>query len=144
MMQHCKECGAELPNNAVFCGRCGRKTTSEDEIDTNVSSDPIEDISESQSSIEMTLSDSQDSNSNNEEDEQLQIPGLPSETKVEEKHQTPNLIPDHEYEGQAPTSASEEQQEQHSPYPTSDYENEDHIHHDDFEPPQSMPYKPHP
>ncbi len=141
MMQHCIECGAELPNNAVFCGRCGRKTTSEDEIDTRVSSDPIEDISESQSSIEMTLSDSQDSNSNNEEDEQLQIPGLPSENKVEEEEQTPNVISEHEYEGQAPTSASEVQQEQHSPYPTSDYENEEQIHHDDVEPAESMPYE---
>ena len=31
-MQHCEECGAELPNNALFCGHCGKKTTSEDEI----------------------------------------------------------------------------------------------------------------
>lgn len=133
-MQHCKECGAELPNNAVFCGRCGRKTTSEDEINTNVSTDPIEDISESQSSIEMTLSDSQDSNSNNEEDERLQIPGLPSENKVEEEEQTPNVLSEHGYEGQAPTSASEEQQEQLSP----EYENEEQIHQEYVEPAKSI------
>ena len=114
-MQHCKECGAELPNNAVFCGRCGRKTTSEDEIDTNVSSDPIEDISESQSSFEMTLSDSQDSTSDNGEEEQLQIPSLPSEDNVEEEEQTSYVISEHENEGHASSLASEKQQEQHSP-----------------------------
>jgi len=135
MMQHCKECGAELPNNAVFCGRCGRKTTSEDEIDTNVSSDPIEDISESQSSIEMTLSDSQDSTSDNGEDEQLQIPGLPSEDNVGEEEQKSYVISEHENEGQAPSPASEKQQEQHSP----EYENEEQIHQEYVEPTKSMP-----
>lgn len=112
-MQHCKECGAELPNNAVFCGRCGRKTTSEDEIDTNVKDDSIEDISESQSSIEMTLSDSQDTTSDNGEDEQLQIPSLLSENNVEEEEQTSNV--------------------------TSEYENEEQIDQEYVEPTKSMP-----
>ena len=134
MMQHCKECGAELPNNAVFCGRCGRKTTSEDEIDTNVSSDPIEHISESQSSIEMTLSDFQDTTSDNGEDEQLQIQALLSEDKVEEEEQTSNVTSEHENEGQAPSLASEKQQEQLSP----EYENEEQIHQEYVEPAKSM------
>jgi len=113
MMQHCKECGAELPTNAVFCGRCGRKTTSEDEIDTNVPSDQIEDISESQSSIEMTLSESQDTTSDNGEDVQLQIPDLPSENNVEEEEQTS--------------------------YVTAEHENEEQIHQEYVEPAKSMP-----
>ncbi len=139
MMQHCKECGAELPTNAVFCGRCGRKTTSEDEIDTNVNSDPIEDISESQSSIEMTLSDSQDTTSDNGEDEQLQIPGLPSENNIEEQEQASYVTSEHEHEEQTPLLASEEKQKQYSPYPISEHEHEEQIHQEYVEPTKSMP-----
>ena len=139
MMQHCKECGAELPNNAVFCGRCGRKTTSEDEIDTNVKNASIEDISESQSSIEMTLSDSQDTTSDNGEDEQLQIPGVPTEDNVEEEEQTSNVTSEHENEEQTPYLASEKEQEQHSPSQASEYENEEQIDQEYVEPTKSMP-----
>jgi len=138
-MQHCKECGAELPNNAVFCGRCGRKTTSEDEIDTNVKNASIEDISESQSSIEMTLSDSQDTTSDNGEDEQLQIPGVPTEDNVEEEEQTSNVTSEHENEEQTPYLASEKEQEQHSPSQASEYENEEQIDQEYVEPTKSMP-----
>jgi uncharacterized Zn finger protein (UPF0148 family) len=139
MMQHCKECGAELPTNAVFCGRCGRKTMIEDEIDTNVNSDPIEDISETQSNIEMNLSDSQDTTSDNGEDEQLQIQGLPSENNVKEEEQTSYVTSEHENEKRTPYPASEKQQEQHSPYPTSEYESEEQIHQEYVEPAKSMP-----
>ena len=138
-MQHCKKCGAELPNNAVFCGRCGRKTTSEDEIDTNVKNDSIEDISESQSSIEMTLSDSQDTTSDNGGDEQLQIPSLLSENNVEEEEQTSNVTSEHENEEQTPYLASEKEQEQHSPSQASEYENEEQIDQEYVEPTKSMP-----
>ena len=75
MMQQCEECGAELPNNALFCGRCGRKTASENELATGFSNAPIEDIPISPSALSMALSDSQDSASENGEEEQT--PGLP-------------------------------------------------------------------
>jgi len=112
-MQHCEECGTELPNNAVFCGRCGRKTTSEDEIDANVNSAPIDDISESPSSVAMALNDSQDTTLGNGEEEKQQTPGLPSENNAEEEEQTS--------------------------YVTSEYENEEQIHQEYVEPTKSMP-----
>ena len=43
-MQYCKECGAELPTNALFCGQCGRKTASEVEETENLSAALIEDL----------------------------------------------------------------------------------------------------
>ena len=100
MMQHCEECGAELPNNALFCGRCGRKTPSEDEIAANVNNTPIEDISMSPPGISMALNDSQDSLSENEKEEQQQMPGLPSEINVEKEEQTSYLTSEHENEEQ--------------------------------------------
>ena len=65
-MQHCEECGAELPKNALFCGLCGRKTSSEDEATIHENSTSIEDVSEFPSSNEMALNDSQDTASGNE------------------------------------------------------------------------------
>lgn len=138
-MQHCEECGAELPNNAVFCGRCGRKTTSEDEIASNVNSAPIEDKSESPPGIAMDLNDSQDISSDNGEEEQEQTPDLLSEENAEVEEQTSNVTSEHEDEEQTPYPASEKQQEQHSPYLISEYENEEQIHQEYVDPTNSIP-----
>ncbi len=125
-MQHCEECGAELPNNALFCGRCGRKTTSEDEVTTNVNSAPIEDISMSPSAISMALNDSQDSTSENGEEEKQQTPALPPEKNEEEEDQTSYLTSENENEEQTPDLASENA-------------DEEQTHQEYFEPTSSMP-----
>jgi predicted nucleic acid-binding Zn ribbon protein len=109
-MQHCEECGAELPNNALFCGRCGRKTTSEDELATNVNSAPLEEISMSPSGISMALNDSENSTSENGEEEKQQTPGLPLENNAEKEEQTSNLTSEDENEEQTPYHALEKQE----------------------------------
>jgi len=86
-MQHCEECGAELPTDALFCGYCGRKTTSESEIAINLNSAPIENISLSQSELSMPLNDPEDSILVNEEEEKQQKTELPSKNDVEEVEQ---------------------------------------------------------
>jgi uncharacterized Zn finger protein (UPF0148 family) len=86
-MQHCEECGAELPNNALFCGSCGSKATSEDEIATIEENVPVEDITESPSGIAMALNDSQDTLSEKGEEEKQQTRGLPSVNDAEEEEQ---------------------------------------------------------
>jgi hypothetical protein len=113
VMQYCETCGAELPNNALFCGSCGKKTISEDENVTNVNTTPIEDISEPPSAISMALNDSQDSTSENGE---------------QEKQQTPDLSPQHNAEEEEQTS-----------YVTSENEEEEQTQQDYIEPTSSMP-----
>ncbi len=76
-MQLCEACGAEMPNDALFCGQCGRKTTSENEIVPNISSTPVEDIAESPSGTAISLDDSPDTVSANEEEYQQQTSDLP-------------------------------------------------------------------
>jgi hypothetical protein len=129
-MQHCEECGAELPGNALFCGSCGRKTASEDEIAANVNTTPTEDISESQSSSAMALNDSQDTTSGNEEEEKHQTPDLPSEDNVDEEEQTSHVTSEHEHE---------EQEEEQTPHPTSENEEEEQTQQEYIEPPSSLP-----
>lgn len=114
-MQHCEECGAELPTNALFCGHCGRKTTSEIEIVTNVNSAPIENISMSQSDLSMPSNDSVNSILVNGEEEKQQMTELPSENDAEEVEQSSNLTSEPENEEQIPNLASEKQHESHSP-----------------------------
>ncbi len=111
-MQHCEECGAELPNNALFCGRCGKKTKSEDEKVTSVDSAPIEDISMPPSDISMALNDSQESTVENGEEEQ----------------QMHGLLPDHRAE-----------EEEQASYPTSEHENEEQTYQGFHEPNNSIP-----
>jgi hypothetical protein len=137
-MQLCEECGAELPNNALFCGRCGRKSKSEDEIATNVNSAPIENISMSQSDLSMPSNDSENSILINGEEEKQQMTELPSENDAEEVEQPSYLTSEPENEEQIPNLTSEEQQEQPSPYPTSEPENEEQTHQEYFEPTSSM------
>ncbi|HEY6286908.1 MAG TPA: zinc ribbon domain-containing protein, partial [Ktedonobacteraceae bacterium] len=134
-MQHCEECGTELPNEALFCGRCGRKTASENELATGFGNAPIEDIPMSPSAISMALNDSQDFASENEEEEQT--PALPSENNAEEEVQTSYLTSENEEEEQTPNPASEKQQEQLSLYPISEHENEEQTHQEYFEPTSS-------
>ena len=137
MMQHCEECGTELPNNALFCGRCGRKTASENESATGFSNAPIEDIPLSPTALSMDLNDSQDSESENGEEEQT--PGLPPENKAEEEEQTSYLTSENEEQEQTPYLASEKQQEQQTPFPTSENEEQEQTHQEYFEPTSSMP-----
>jgi hypothetical protein len=107
VMQHCEECGAELPSNALFCGHCGRKTTSESEIATNVNSAPIENISMSQSDLSMPSNDSVNSIVVNGEEEKQQMTELPSENDAEEVEQSSNLTSEPENEEQIPQKHSE-------------------------------------
>jgi len=137
-MQHCEECGAELPTNALFCRHCGRKTTSDSEIATNVNSAPIENISMSQSDLSMPSNDSEDSTLINGEEEKQQKTELPSENEADEEEQPSYLTSEHENEEQEPLLTIQEQQEQHSPYPTSEHENEEQTHQEYFEPTSSL------
>ena len=130
-MQNCEECGAELPNNALFCGSCGKYTTSEGEIDTNVDGASVEDISMS-SGHSIALNDSKDLTPENREEENQQTPGLPSENNAEEEEQTSYLTSEHESEEQETSQGSEEQQEQHSHYLISERENEEQKHGEYF------------
>lgn len=138
-MQHCEECGAELPTNALFCGHCGRKTTSESEIATNVDSAPIENISMSQSDLSMPSNDSENSILVNGVEEKQQMTELPSENDAEEVEQPSYLTSGPENEEQIPNLASKEQHEPHSPDLASDSENEDQIPQRRSEPISSMP-----
>jgi len=139
VMQHCEECGAELPTDALFCGYCGRKTTSESEIAINVNSAPIENISLSQSELSMPMNDPEDSILVNEEEEKQQKTELPSKNDVEEVEQPSYLTSEPENEEQMPFLASEEQQEPHSADLTSESKNEEQIPQKHAEPITSMP-----
>ena len=60
-MQHCEECGAELPTDALFCGYCGRKTTSESEIAINLDDSSTVDLPMSPLTTTTVFSELQDS-----------------------------------------------------------------------------------
>ncbi len=83
-MQHCEECGAELPANALFCRRCGRKTANETEETENLSDASIVDVPISPLATSKTADELQDSASENDEEEQ-QAPYLASENGEEEQ-----------------------------------------------------------
>jgi zinc-ribbon domain len=132
-MQYCEECGAELPENALFCGRCGRKTTSDNEITTHENSTLIEDISESPSSMETASNDSQDTTSSSEEEQQQQTPDMPPENDTEAEERTSYVTSEYDSEEQTPNTASEKQQEQQAPFQISEHENEEQLHQQDLE-----------
>ena len=90
-MQHCEECGAELPANALFCRRCGRKTANETEETENLSDASIVDVPISQLATSKTADELQDSASENDEEGQ-QAPYLASENDQEDEQQMPHLI----------------------------------------------------
>jgi hypothetical protein len=138
-MQHCEECGAELPTNALFCVHCGRKTTGEHEIATHVNSSPLENVSGSQSAVSMPSNDSEDSTLANREEEKQQKTELPSVNDAEDVEHPSSLKLEPENEEQIPDLASEELQEPHSPDLTSESENEEQIPQHHSEPISSMP-----
>jgi len=111
-MLSCEECGAELPDNALFCGHCGRKTASEKVLHTNVNNAPIEDKPISPPAISMALNDSQDSTSENEEEEKLSTPDSPTENNENQEEQSPSLTFEDEKESQAPDLISENEIEE--------------------------------
>jgi len=90
-MQHCEECGAELPANALFCRRCGRKTANETEETENLSDASTVDVPISPLATSKTADELQDSASENDEEEQ-QAPYLASENDQEDEQQMPHLI----------------------------------------------------
>ena len=92
-MQYCKECGAELPTNALFCGRCGRKTSSEIEETENISDALIKDLPISPLETSTTPDELHSSVSEDEEEEQ-QILSLTTENgEVEQQTQQDHLEP---------------------------------------------------
>jgi hypothetical protein len=111
-MQHCKACGAELPNDALFCGRCGKRTDSDNEFHTNVSDAPIEDTPKSAAAAPQALNELQDSTSENGEHEEEQIPDLPLKDDVAEEEQTSSLPSEGEDDEQTPYQASQLDEEQ--------------------------------
>ena len=131
-MQHCEECGAELPENALFCGLCGRKTTSEDETTTHENITSIEANSESSTSLEMDLNDSHGT-PDSSQDEKRQMPGMPPENDTEAEEQTSLVTSEYESEEQRHDPALEEQQEHHLHYQISKQENEEQIPQQDVE-----------
>jgi hypothetical protein len=84
-MQYCKECGAELPTNALFCGRCGRKTASEIEETENLSDALIEDLPIPPLITSTTPDESQSLVSEDEEEEEQHLPTLVSENGEDEQ-----------------------------------------------------------
>ena len=138
-MQHCEECGAELPQNALFCGRCGTKAKSEDETTTHENNTSIEDIAESPSSIVMALNDSQETTSGSEEEKQQQTSEMSPGNEEEAEQQTSYAISEFEDDAQTLIPALEEHQEQYSPDQISEHENEVQIHHQDVEQTDLMP-----
>lgn len=138
-MQQCEECGGELPQNALFCGRCGTKAKSEDETTTHEINTSIEDSSESPSGIEKVLNDSQETTSSSEEEKQRQTLEMSPENKEEAEQQTSYATSEFEDGAQTLIPALEEHQEQYSPDQISEHENEVQIHHQDVEQADLMP-----
>src|SRR5712691_4744509 len=85
VMQYCKECGAELPTNALFCGSCGRKTASEIEETENLSDALIEDLPLSPLATSTAPDELHSSVSEDEEEEEQHTPTLVSENGEDEQ-----------------------------------------------------------
>ena len=106
---------------------------------THENNTPIEDISESPSSIEMALNNSQETTSGSEEEKQQQTSEMSPENEEEAEQQTSYVISEFEDEAQTLIPALEEHQEQYSPDQISEHENEEQIHQQDVEQTDSMP-----
>src|SRR6266566_1304304 len=85
VMQYCKECGAELPTNALFCGSCGRKTASEIEETEDLSDALIEDLPLSPLATSTAPDELHSSVSEDEEEEEQHTPTLVSENGEDEQ-----------------------------------------------------------
>jgi hypothetical protein len=162
-MQHCEECGLELPTDARFCVRCGRSTGSETGETTDLSDTPIEDLSMSPLASSTALGGLRDPVSENDQDEQQ--PQDPALENDEEEEQQPSISvskDDVEDEQLTPPSASEndqneqqpqdpalendEEEEQQPPHHTSesDEEEEKQLLHENLESTSSLPRDPEP
>jgi hypothetical protein len=117
VMHYCEDCGSELPANARFCGRCGRRTEDETEETTNLIDIPIEDIPISPLASSTALRELQDPASDNDKEEEQQTPNPTSENDGERQTPVPVSDNDKEEEQQTPNPAlenDEEQQPQHT------------------------------
>jgi hypothetical protein len=128
-VQHCEECGAEMPTNALFCGRCGRRTASESEETENISDAPIEDTPLSPLVSSTAFNNFQDSVSENGEEEEQHMQDSESGNREEEEQQT-----------QDSESENHEEDERQTPPLTSENEEEEQQTQQDYpEPASSMP-----
>src|SRR5689334_23246262 len=122
VMQVCVECGAEIPNEAQFCGRCGRKTKIEVDISQSTDIAPVEDKSLQLSKVSTTLQDSRELTPEIEQEEKL--PGIAhtSENSGEDEEYLSHLAPEPEGEETSFDPVIETTQEQQKKYPTSEDE----------------------
>jgi hypothetical protein len=84
-MQHCEGCGTELPIDALFCGKCGRKTASETGETENLSDAIRVDVQISPPVISKTSGELQNSVSENDGEEEQQTQDVASEDGEEEQ-----------------------------------------------------------
>ncbi len=135
VMQLCEECGAELPNDAQFCGHCGRKTKIEDEITKSNDHTSVEDTSIQAPGDSPTLSDLQELASENEKEDQHQETAFPSENSPEEEQHISYLTSEEESEEPSIEPVAKTSQEEHS---LSENEIEEPAHHGQNESTSSM------
>ena len=139
VMQVCDECGAEIPNEAQFCGSCGRKIKIEGDITRSTDVAPVEDKSLQLSEESTTLQDSQKLTPEIERKELLHGTAFTSENSGEDEEYGSQLASKAEGEDTSFDPVMETPQEQQKKYPTSEDENEEPGHHEQNEPTSSMP-----
>jgi hypothetical protein len=136
-MQHCEDCGTELPIDALFCGKCGWKTASKTEETENLSDALKVDVPISPPAISKTSDELQNSASENGEEEEQQTQDVASENDGEdEEQQTQDVASENDGE-------EEEQQTQHVAS-ENDGEEEQQSQRDHFETTSSIPGDPDP
>jgi hypothetical protein len=128
-MQLCEECGAELPNGAQFCGRCGSKIRIEDDISRSTDFASAEDKSLQPSEVSMALPDSQELAPEYDKEEKHQVIAFPLENTIEDEDHMSHLASEHESEEPSFDPVAETLQEPQEHYPISEDENEEPIYH---------------
>jgi hypothetical protein len=139
VMQVCDECGAEIPNEAQFCGSCGSKIKIEDDITRSTDFAPVEDKSLQLSENSTTLQDSQELTPDIEKEEQIHGTTVTAENSGEDEEYVSHLAPGSEGEETSFDPVSETSQEQQKQYPTTEDEYEEPGHHEQNEPTSSIP-----